>query len=120
MRMVVPVVLVGALILAVTTRPVGASQSVFRMANVERGVAIARGICSECHAVERARTMSPNSEAPSFERIANTPGMSDLALLAFLYTPHREMPNIVLTHQEADDIIDYIRTMRAPEPSPSR
>jgi mono/diheme cytochrome c family protein len=116
-------ILVAASILVqpVTTAPLGASpESISRTANVERGIVIARESCSECHTVERARTISPNPGAPSFERIANTPGMGDLALLAFLYTPHREMPNIVLTHQEADDIIAYIRSMRAPEPSPSR
>ena len=97
---------------AVEIRPVAPSRGgLVRAASVERGPALARQVCGECHAIERGRTTSPNPEAPAFQVIADTPGMSNVALRAFLYTPHRMMPNIVLSRDEADDIIEYIRSL---------
>jgi mono/diheme cytochrome c family protein len=96
----------------VETHPVAPSRrGLVRSASLEHGSAMARQVCGECHAIERGRTTSPNPEAPAFQVIADTPGMSNVALRAFLYTPHRKMPNIVLSRDEADDIIEYIRSL---------
>jgi mono/diheme cytochrome c family protein len=94
----------------VRTEPPPAA-SLLQFAAADRGQTLARQMCADCHAIERGRTTSPDAEATPFQVIANTAGMSPLALRAFLYTPHRRMPNIVLNRDDADDIIDYILSL---------
>ena len=77
-----------------------------------RGAAIARQVCAECHAVERGARPSPNGEAPAFETIAKTPGMTSIALTAALRTPHRRMPNIILPDDEMKDVIAYLLSLK--------
>ena len=60
------------------------------------GRAYAEEICARCHAVAPGDTYSPKVDATSFETIANTPGMSVIALSVFMQTPHPTMPNLVL------------------------
>jgi hypothetical protein len=67
---------------------------------------------AECHFIERAGTPSPNTAAPPFAAVANTPGMTDVALAVFLYTPHPTMPNLVIPTPDARDIIAYILTLK--------
>ena len=57
----------------------------------------------------------PLSDAPPFREVANAPGMTELALRAFLQTPHRTMPNILLTPEETDNVIAYILTLKVPD-----
>jgi mono/diheme cytochrome c family protein len=76
------------------------------------GLALAQQICSECHAVGKTDASSPNAAAPRFERIANTPGMTGMALSAALQTSHRTMPNIMLNTGELSDIVSYILTLK--------
>jgi mono/diheme cytochrome c family protein len=80
--------------------------------NPGAGLALARRICSECHAVERAQERSPNAAAPRFETIANVPGMTGAALSVALQTPHRTMPNVMLDANELSDIVAYILSLR--------
>ena len=81
-------------------------------ADAVKGAAIARQVCAECHAVERGARPSPNGEAPAFETIAKTPGMTSIALTAALRTPHRRMPNIILPDDELKDVVAYLLTLR--------
>src|SRR5262245_53927278 len=76
------------------------------------GLALARTVRSGCHAIGPADASSPNPAAPRFERIANTPGMTGLALVAALHTSHRTMPNIMLNAGELSDIVAYILTLK--------
>ena len=78
----------------------------------EAGFALARQICSECHAVEKAGARSPNTAAPTFETIANVPGMTGAALSAALQTSHRTMPNVMLDANELSNIVAYILSLR--------
>ncbi len=57
---------------------------------------------------------SPRSDVASFTVIANSPGMSELALSVWLSTPHREMPHIVLEADERAAIVAYITSLRLP------
>jgi hypothetical protein len=50
--------------------------------------------------------------APTFRAIANTPGMTALALNVFLRTPHRSMPNLVISDGDRDNVIAYILSLR--------
>jgi len=76
------------------------------------GLALARKICSECHAIERTQTLSPNAAAPRFETIANVPGMTGTALSAALLTPHPTMPNVMLDATELSDIVAYFLSLK--------
>ena len=77
-----------------------------------RGLAFAKETCAECHAVRAEDLLSPVAEATSFEEVANTPGMTRIALTAFLQTPHPTMPNLVIEPQDMDDVIAYILTLK--------
>src|SRR5262249_50251865 len=79
------------------------------------GQALARQICSECHAIERTQPLSPNSAAPRFETIANVSGMTGAALSSALQTPHRSMPNVMLNADELSKIVAYILSLKRPE-----
>jgi len=78
----------------------------------QRGRALARQVCAECHAVGRRDLRSPNSRSPSFVAIASTPGMSAIALNVILHTSHRSMPNIILNAEQTNGIIAYILSLK--------
>jgi mono/diheme cytochrome c family protein len=72
------------------------------------GLAMARRLCSQCHAVEKEETESPEADAPAFQQLATTPGMTATALSAALNTSHQAMPSIMLEVDEKADIVAYI------------
>ena len=73
---------------------------------------LAQQVCGECHAVGTQDLGSPNSQAPSFARIAHTPGMTAMALSSFLNTSHSTMPNIILSADQTNAIITYILNLK--------
>lgn len=81
-------------------------------ADLRNGRGVARGICANCHATRTGELNSPNPYAPSFENIANTPGMTAAALRVALNTSHRLMPNIILDNAQQRDVIAYILTLK--------
>jgi mono/diheme cytochrome c family protein len=76
------------------------------------GLAPAQRLCAECHAIEKRYARSPNANAPRFQAVASTPGMTAIALTAALNTSHHSMPNIVLAADEQADIIAYILNLK--------
>jgi mono/diheme cytochrome c family protein len=82
------------------------------LGDAKRGEDLAKTVCAECHAVEKGQGRSRNGNAPRFQVLATTPGMTHMALLVALRTSHREMPNLVLKNQEVDDVVAYIATLR--------
>lgn len=78
-----------------------------------RGEAYVRDICASCHAVERGALGSPIADAPTFQEIADTPGMTARALTVWLTTfhPERTMPNLVVAPQDRQDVIAYILSL---------
>jgi cytochrome c len=78
------------------------------------GLALARRICSECHTVDRSPAPSPNPASPRFETIAKVPGMTGAALSVALLTPHRTMPNVMLTPEQLRNIVAYILSLQQP------
>ena len=80
----------------------------------KKGAALARQVCAECHAVERGQRQSSNAQAPAFEAIANTPGMTSIALTTALRTSHRVMPNIELSNDELRDVVTYFLSFKQP------
>lgn len=81
-------------------------------ADIPAGKAYAEGLCAACHAVLAGEEMSPLVEAPPFQEVADTPGMTEMALSVFLQTPHATMPNIVLEQDDMRNVIAYIRSLR--------
>jgi mono/diheme cytochrome c family protein len=81
--------------------------------NSDQGLRIARAVCAECHLVDKVPgEQSPNLIAPTFEHIANTPGMNSTALTAALRTSHESMPNIIIKGSDLDDVIAYVLSLR--------
>lgn len=78
----------------------------------ERGLAYAERNCAECHGVRRTEEVSPRRDATPFQVVARQPGINERALSVFLSTPHKTMPNIVVTGQDRDDLIAHILSLR--------
>ena len=78
----------------------------------QKGGALARRVCAECHAVVTRDTRSPNSQSPSFVEIASAPGMTAAALNAALHTSHTSMPNLILRAGQTRNIIAYILSLK--------
>jgi mono/diheme cytochrome c family protein len=91
---------------------VHASAAVAQDADIEAGAAYAEQVCSPCHAVLPHEKHSPLPQAPSFQSVADTPGMTELALTVFLQSSHPSMPNIILTPDEMRNVIAYIRSLK--------
>ena len=79
--------------------------------SVEQGLAYAEQQCASCHTVSAGLDFSPNLAAPTFEEIANTPGMSRLVFGIFLQTPHATMPNLIIEEDQVDALWAYIATL---------
>ena len=77
-----------------------------------QGHQFAQQICSECHTVEKGHRPSPNGQAPNFETIAKTPGMTAIALIAVLRTPHRNMPNIIIADDDLRNVVAYVLSLQ--------
>jgi mono/diheme cytochrome c family protein len=99
-------------IIATTILAVAGGAQAQQIGNAEQGLALARDACSECHSVVKTQSQSPNANAPTFEAIANTPGMTSMALSAALQTSHRTMPNVVLKGDDMANAIAYILCLK--------
>ena len=85
-----------------------------------RGLALAREVCSECHAIQAQQLQSPQMRAPTFLALATTPGMTATALTVALTTPHAGMPMFRLTAEQRDGIIAYILSLKQSGPLPGK
>ena len=98
--------LFGALaaVTAVQAQPIG---------DIWQGRQLALEICASCHAVRAGQTRSPLAAAPSFEEIADTPGMTAAALNFWLTAHvHPTMPLLMLSSRQVRDISAYILSLR--------
>jgi cytochrome c len=80
--------------------------------DVAKGRQFAQQICPERHTVEKGQHPSPNGQAPNFETIAKTPGMTTIALTAVLRTSHRNMPNIIIAGEDLRDVVAYVLSLQ--------
>ena len=80
--------------------------------NSKNGFDVAQHVCAECHAIREGQLNSPNPRSPSFEQVANTPGMTEAALLVALTTPHAGMPMFILTVEQRTDLIAYLLSLK--------
>jgi mono/diheme cytochrome c family protein len=77
-----------------------------------KGLALAQKVCAECHAIDKRQVRSPNPAAPRFEAVANSPGMSAIAVAVALQTSHPTMPNLMLDSDELRNIAAYILSLK--------
>lgn len=80
--------------------------------NATRGRGFAERMCTGCHAVAPGEPSSPLHTAPSFTAVANTPGMTALALNAFFRTSHKNMPNFIMATKDIEDVSAYILSLK--------
>ena len=85
-----------------------------------RGLALAREVCSECHAIQAQQLQSPQPRAPTFPALATTPGMTATALTVALTTPHAGMPMFRLSPEQRDGIIAYILSLKQSASPPGK
>jgi len=88
------------------------SSSAQDIGDAASGLALARQVCAECHAVDKQQARSPDPASPRFEAIANVPGMTSIALTAALLTSHRSMPNLILDSQQRRNVVTYILSLK--------
>jgi mono/diheme cytochrome c family protein len=83
------------------------------IADIRQGRQLALDVCASCHAVRGRQTQSPLATAPSFEEIANTPGMTAAALNFWLTAhAHPTMPLLILSSQQVREVSAYILSLR--------
>jgi mono/diheme cytochrome c family protein len=81
--------------------------------NASRGRDFAFDNCRPCHVVAPNQASATRfSNAPDFHAVANMPSTTQLSLVVWLTNPHPTMPSLVLSPQEAADVIAYIQSMR--------
>jgi mono/diheme cytochrome c family protein len=81
--------------------------------DLRKGRRFALDACAACHAVRSGQTQSPLDTAPSFQEIADTPGMTAAALNFWLTAQvHPAMPLLMLSSQQVRDVSAYILSLR--------
>ena len=77
------------------------------------GEDLAERWCAECHQIAGEPPMMVlEGDPPAFPAVAADPAVTEIALRAFLQTPHANMPNIRLTEGQTGDIVAYILSLR--------
>jgi len=81
--------------------------------NARRGRDFAFDNCRPCHVVApNQQSTTRFSVAPDFQAVANMPSTTPFSLIVWLTNPHPTMPSLVLSPQEASDVIAYIESLR--------
>lgn len=81
-------------------------------ADITAGQAYAQKVCAACHAVLVNENMSPLAEAPTFQSVADTPGMTEMALSVWMQSSHPTMPNIILEQDDLRNVVAYIHSLK--------
>jgi cytochrome c len=89
----------------------GASGATPPSDSASAGHRLAKAWCKDCHAIE-APTAGTKGSPPDFVAIANRPSTTALSLKVFLQTSHRRMPNLIIAPNEADDLVNYILSLK--------
>lgn len=78
-----------------------------------RGLAFAQAHCAACHAVTAGQT-SPRAEAPAFESVVNTPGLTTATLQDWLRNSHNypDAMNFWIEDDRIGDLSAYMLTLR--------
>jgi mono/diheme cytochrome c family protein len=79
--------------------------------NVSEGHRLAESWCKACHVIDM-KTAGTANTAPDFAAIANQPSTTELSLKVFLGSNHRNMPNLILRPEQADNLVSYILSLK--------
>lgn len=79
--------------------------------SIAAGHRLAEAWCKECHVVAAMPT-GAKTVPPDFAAVANRPSTTTLWLKVFLRTSHPTMPNIMVGPSEADDLANYIMSLK--------
>lgn len=93
--------------------PGPASAPIGHGGSAARGLAYAQEACARCHAVEAGELVSPHPLAPPFQGLADTPGMTGLALHVWLRSPHENMPQIVVAPEQVEHLAAYLDSIES-------
>jgi cytochrome c len=107
-RIVVALLLAAAALLLIRLHVAGGAPG---QDSVSAGRRLAEAWCSECHAFEMSDA-GRIRRAPDFVRIANRASTTELSLKVFLRSNHRSMPNLIIAPGEADDLAQFILSLR--------
>jgi mono/diheme cytochrome c family protein len=79
----------------------------------QRGEEIARGLCSQCHAVG-GTGVSPHPAAPRFRSLDSQTNLDKLSrrIQGGLLTGHEDMPMFRFGRDDADAMVAYIRSIQ--------
>ncbi|HYG88756.1 MAG TPA: cytochrome c [Azospirillum sp.] len=76
------------------------------------GRRLAVELCRECHVVSPDQDRSGKEPGPDLTQRVRNPAITELALRSYLQTSHPVMPNIMLSQEQADDLIAYLLTFK--------
>lgn len=82
------------------------------LGDVGAGHDLAKRLCATCHRVEKGETDEKFVDVASFQTIADSPSKTALNLRVFLKSPHRNMPDLILSEAEIDSVIAYIHSLK--------
>jgi cytochrome c len=79
--------------------------------SISAGHRLAEAWCKDCHAIE-PMTVGTRGGPPDFTAIANRPSTTELSLKVFFKTSHQRMPNLIIAPEQADDLANYILSLK--------
>jgi cytochrome c len=79
--------------------------------SISNGHRLAEAWCRNCHVLE-ATSPGSLSRAPDFVRIANRASTTELSLKVFLRSNHRSMPNLIISPDQANDLVQFILSLK--------
>ncbi|MGE3335264.1 MAG: cytochrome c family protein [Rhodospirillaceae bacterium] len=83
--------------------------------DVGAGRVYAQQSCSDCHNIASRRSpLLSILSAPDFYLVANAKTTTLMGLNVFLSSPHRKMPNFIISDEDRRNVVAYIMSLRAP------
>jgi mono/diheme cytochrome c family protein len=105
------IVIVFAFVALLLVRLHNAGGATLPSDSVSAGRRLAEAWCKDCHSIEAA-TAGTRSVPPDFTAIANRTSTTALSLKVFFQTSHRNMPNLIIAPGQADDLANYILSLK--------
>ena len=96
-------------IVAISTVSVPAAEP----GNLAEGRRFVQTMCADCHAVGSKPAPSPVIAATPFTVVAQATRTTAMSLNAWLSGPHIDMPNLILSTSDRQNIIAYILSLKS-------
>ena len=107
----ISIAVVVALVALLLVRLHNARGATPALESASAGHRLAEAWCTDCHSIEAA-TSGTKSSPPDFTAIANRASTTALSLKVFFQTSHRNMPNLIIAPAQADDLVNYILSLK--------